>query len=266
MISFTITPMTSTARLESEPMSPFKQGSYGKVEFIEFSGENRPPTPRKRGFLARFSGKPEPVTPLVTWDEIAEAVISGTLDGQQLANFSNGYSAGSSEGLASVVVSIVSKYRDARKAKQRALRQDLRDEEALVLSDFFEIIPKPLAARMLLATANPNVARNLAISVSDVVDTQQCAIETVSLLPKNVRIDLFGEMAKLDKDRAYALFRLFVSNWSTRLSDFCGQRAIEASLSQELCDNKIAEVSDDFCHGGTIAVLVRPPEEVKSQN
>jgi hypothetical protein len=244
MISFIITPMIS--RAEAGSPTPLKQGRYGKVALLESNGNNNgDPVREKPGFLGRFSKKPKPISSSSARREIANAVAIGELSNQQLTDFSNGNGSGNPRELAGMVVDIASDYRYERTTRQHALKQQFPDEEALVLSDFFEVIPRELAASMMLAISNPNIARDMTIT-SGVIDTQQCAIEVATLLPSDVRLDLFREMAKLDKERAYALFRLFVSNWSNRLSDFCGQRFIEASLPEELCEDKIAEVCADF--------------------
>jgi hypothetical protein len=237
-----------------------KEGRYRKVNLVESAHDNNGDSPRNGGgMLDRIFHRHATTIPsFLSRYIIANAVVSGEVDKQQLEKLPKENSLKASEELSKVVVSIANRYRRDRRFKGN----ESTDEEGLILSDFFEIIPVRLAARMMLAISNPDITRDLASdpdSIDVAIDTQQCAVMTVALLPQTVRRDLFQEMAELSggiQGGAYRFFALFASNWSALLSDYCGQTLIDRSFSDEKeREAKKTEVADDLRYLGPLLRL-----------
>ncbi len=129
----------------------------------------------------------------------------------------------------------------------------------LILADFVDIIPRDIASRIILSAADPKVARTIAkqegtLAIGN-VDTQTLAVESVVLLPRESRLELFSEMAKISpgrEGRARRLLSLIASDWTNRNSPYCGSLLIYMNLEGELASHQILEVQEDLIPLGQI--------------
>ncbi|MDP2649788.1 MAG: hypothetical protein Q8P10_03000 [bacterium] len=129
----------------------------------------------------------------------------------------------------------------------------------LVLSDFLEVLPRDVAAKILFAASNPDIAQTILKgqgsleSIVKHVDIQPHAVEATVLLPKNVRHEIFNEMVNLQpgkEGRANRFFGLIAINWAQRNSDYCGPILIYQNLVGEQASEKILEVQEDLAELG----------------
>lgn len=124
----------------------------------------------------------------------------------------------------------------------------------LSLSDTMEVLPVGIAARILLAASDPDIARTIVKaprknSAEQRVDPQPYAVEAVALLPNDTRHALFEEMARLSpgiNGGARRLLSLIASNWSNYNSPFCARESIYRSLEEDQSGEKVLEVQDDL--------------------
>lgn len=122
-----------------------------------------------------------------------------------------------------------------------------------ILADFLDVIPRSVAARLVFACANPDVAQTIkrgegTLNISD-VDVQSLIIEGLILTLPQTRREIFTELAKLqaEKDgRANRLLSLITSNWVNRNSDYCGPTMIYRNLEDQQASSKVLEVQTEF--------------------
>jgi hypothetical protein len=157
--------------------------------------------------------------------------------------------------LISVIGNLYSKMINERRRNGENPQYDL----GLILSDFLELLPRLLAAKILLSASESDLALD-AISKERIVDRvgegpQVLALEALVLLPREIRVGVFGEMAKMEpgeQEGASMLFGQLTDNFYNVGSTMCGYSLILANLSDEAAIAKVAEVSEDFVQIGEI--------------
>ncbi len=130
----------------------------------------------------------------------------------------------------------------------------------LALSDFLEVLPIEVAARVASAAADPDIGQSIFEQTHGRYDSQIDCIAAVVLLPRAKRRELLVEMMKLDPSptgRGYSLFRLITSDWANAMSKFNAVKLIYANLQDEAAADKIEEVSDEFMElGNTLRAMI----------
>ncbi len=123
-----------------------------------------------------------------------------------------------------------------------------------IMADFLEVIPRSIATRILYSASNPEIAEDIfkgrsSISFWRDTDTQALVIESLVLLPAEVRKEVFKEMTKLEpklEGRAHSLFRMLVANFHQKSSPYCGRDYIYANLPSPYAETKEEEVQGGF--------------------
>ncbi len=268
--------MESTGLLENpvtKPIDPddenlnqeLKKGSYGKVVLISSPLADK--TPRKNGISSRLRslirGKQEPPINQERFNlaKLASRVInSGEISEADIKNLPQGTSDTERIKLANVLATLNKFYSQKKFDAERVNRSQLPYELGLILSDFIEILPDNLAARILIVASNPDISRRIAmgegtISELEANDSQQAAVEAVVLLPQEKREEMFREMQKIEPGidgGAYRFFAFIAGQWPNRFADQNGQKLIELNLPPDQADAKIKEVASDLPKLGSI--------------
>lgn len=132
-------------------------------------------------------------------------------------------------------------------------------ELGLILSDFLEVIPAEVAARLLYAASDPDVAQTILSGEGSLnikyIDIQDLAVEVTVLLPKEARHNIFEKLVQLSpgKDgRANRLFGLIASNWAQRNSSYCGLTLIYQNLQGEKASQHVLDMQADLQELGPI--------------
>lgn len=115
-------------------------------------------------------------------------------------------------------------------------------------ADILEVSSREMAVGLLIACAQPDVAREIN-SLKRGSDPQRIAIEGLVLLPQNIRRGLFIGMHDEDPGKsgaAYKLFALMASNFRVTNSEYSGLRFIERSLPEERAAIQVEQVGDDI--------------------
>ncbi|MCL5113888.1 MAG: hypothetical protein M1372_01835 [Patescibacteria group bacterium] len=240
-----------------------KKGSYGEVILVKGQKEALPAQP-KGGFLKGFfGGKKQPAINIEAFDvaNLTRRVLyEGKITDGDVAGFPRGDSEVSRVQLANILAALNKEHARAKFDTERRLRRDIPQDFGLIVSDFVEVLPADVAARMILAASDPEVSRRIVkgegtLSGLQANDVQQVAVSAVSLLPQENRMNLFREMQRIspgNQGRAYRFFSFYVSNWANRRSDYCGQKFIEANLPRNKADEKIREVAGDIPEIGSM--------------
>lgn len=139
-------------------------------------------------------------------------------------------------------------------------------ERGLFISDFLEVIPTEVTARILYAASTPDVAEAIyegrgSLRRLQGHDPQIMAIEGVVLLPSEVRREVFTELARLQPGRS-GRARLFLSsmigNFHDPNSKYGGSKLIYANLQGEEASGKILEVQSEFMDLAEIVNATEP--------
>lgn len=230
--------------------------TYGKVHFVDKRTPGNMPDNHKgaremlKGFL---KGKRYSEVDILT--SIRSDVINrGIISKEDLDLLPSGNSFKDQIQLANVLWSISEGYNKVKFEKERLLQHKIPNASGMILSDFLESIPRPLAARILLAASNPNVSNTImqnegTLKASQSTDSQQCAVEATVMFPRMARNEIFDEMAKLSPGLdggAYRHFAFIATNWPQTHSNYNGPKLIERSLSENQAKVKIREVTDDL--------------------
>lgn len=254
--------LSNQAPLAPEPVADPNEGYWGKVKLVD----DRVPHPRtetSKGILGVLIGflKHEPKTPARTELEVLGSISDSVVyDGKVLQSDIDALPKNHSEyhklRLANTLIAISAVYTQQRSRMESLHRTNLADEEPLILSDFIEVLPRHLAACVLLAASDPEIARTIlkhegTLAVRHSSDSQQAAIEAVSLLPQKVRLELFDEMARISpgtNGETFRFYKFLVSNWPHPTSSHSGMKFIHKALEHnpELEEAKTAEMADDI--------------------
>ncbi len=130
----------------------------------------------------------------------------------------------------------------------------------LQLSDFLEVVPPEVAARVLFAASDPDIAQTILKGQGSLrglrhIDVQPHAVEAVVLLPKDARHEIFTQMVALEPGiggRANRFFGVIASNWANRTSDYCGQTLIYQNLQGDRAMRQILEMQTDLAELGPL--------------
>ena len=144
-------------------------------------------------------------------------------------------------------------------------RKETKDpyQLGLKLADFCEVIDSKLAARILFAASNPDIAQEISKrnTVLRNIDVQPLAIDSIVLLPIEKRHEIFEEMARLEpgrEGRASRLLSRIGNDWNKRNSRTSGIKIIHANLQGEKAGAKVLEAQGDL---GELRTIIKAQGE-----
>lgn len=179
-------------------------------------------------------------------DDLPEQLFTGQIDEGDIATFKD--LADEPILLGRIVSTFVKKCYDSKFREAKGATGKVYDKEGLIISDLIEVLPEDTAAKLMLTMADPEVTNRLH-RLQSIVDLQQIAVAVTCLLPRETRQGLFKIMSKKapgTSGPAYKLFAFIVSNWVNRMSDYNGQKMIEAHLPADQAKHKIDELSEEW--------------------
>lgn len=248
-----------------ENLRILKTGSYGKVNLVK--GENiaapKEEVKYRMGALSNkikswFGGNKARMDEAYAIGDLCHNVANNhrVYEGQ-LKGIPGGFNHGELLKLGNIIALIANMYGKSVLKARRELGETRPYDLGLTLSDFLEVIPTEVAARILYAASDPEIAQTIlqgegSLNIKD-IDIQPHAVEAVVLLPIEPRHKIFTGMADLQPNggsRAYRLFGLIAANWAQRNSEYCGQIMIYNNLRDEVASRKILEVQEDLSNLG----------------
>lgn len=252
--------MNETGVLLQEPPISIKTvatGSNSKVRLIKDSKipEKDALPVKKGGLLSKIPFFSQANATAIEISTFTLQTLPGyILRGEINEEFINVLRHASPEELALAMTTFSSRYYESKFNKEKMERRSLPEEEGLMVADFLEVLPRSVAARIVLACANPNIAREIQTSTPGKgYDSQQIAIEGIMVSSSKLRREIFREMMRISPGEggaAYQFYKLLVSNWPNRQSDFNGQRFLERNFLPATANDKIREFNEELADLG----------------
>jgi len=177
----------------------------------------------------------------------------GEVSYNEVARLPTGNNRKEQRDLAWVMSLIANLYNDVGREQDTQKTESLPYILGQIFSDFHEVIPADISSRILYASSDPETSEYTKKQSGS--DSRLLAVETIVLLPKSKRHEIFTEMAKLDprqEGNAYNLFRIIAMNFYQRSSPYSGSMHILRNLTGEQATEKIIEVQEDLLELGDL--------------